>query len=62
MDWFGFSKDDESENAPRNCSNCNSGILTSEGMKCCINKTGECIGQGEYRFWTPIVEISGEWE
>ena len=44
----------------RNCENCNSGIRTKEGLKCCINKRDECIGNGEYKYWSPLVVIGDE--
>lgn len=45
----------------RNCENCNSGIRTKKGLKCCINKKDICIGNGEYKHWTPLVIIGNEY-
>jgi hypothetical protein len=63
MDDFGdiFGKlFEKPEMDVRNCENCNSGIRTKEGLKCCINKRDECIGDGEYKHWTPLVVIGDE--
>ncbi|HBI27469.1 MAG TPA: hypothetical protein DDY25_07065 [Peptococcaceae bacterium] len=51
---------EEPETEVRNCENCNSGIKTKEGLKCCLNKKEECIGDGEYKHWSPVVVIGDE--
>jgi hypothetical protein len=44
----------------RNCENCNSGIITSNGIVCCIDKKQECLPNGSYKYWTPLVVIGEE--
>jgi hypothetical protein len=65
MDFFPetiLGKDDaESESVLRSCSNCNSGIRTSEGNRCCINKTEVCRPP-DFKFWTPVINFSGEFD
>lgn len=53
---------DESEQEPRSCVSCNSGVKTDSGLLCCINKTKECLPNGVYKFWTPIVEFGDEFD
>ena len=45
------------ETEVRNCENCNNGIKTKDGLKCCFDRQEECIGDGEYKHWTPLAVI-----
>lgn len=51
---------DEPETEVRNCENCNNGIKTKDGLKCCFNKKEVCIGNGEYKHWSPVVKLGSE--
>jgi|GEM_PF-4915185 len=61
MEFYACETESEPEDGTvsRDCSNCNSGIFTTAGPKCCVNKSEECKSGG-YKFWTPVVNLSTE--